>query len=109
MQACQRIDSTLFTQLDISSQRNQYGYSLLSHLNCKLTASVNIFSHAIGAALFITIPVHVFRTEIPPRYAVATLADKIVCSAYFLGVAVCFMFSVVLVSCSETHSLDQHV
>jgi len=56
--------------------------------------TVNIFSHFIGAVIFFVIPFYVFTTEIPPRYAVATLADKIVCSAYFLGVAVCFLFSV---------------
>lgn len=56
--------------------------------------TVNIFSHLTGAILFCAIPYFVFTAEIPPRYAVATLADRIVCSAYFLGVAVCFVFSV---------------
>ncbi|KAK0648587.1 hemolysin-III channel protein-like protein Izh2 [Cercophora newfieldiana] len=56
--------------------------------------TVNIVSHAIGAVIFFVLPFYIFNTEIPPRYAVATFTDKVVCSAYFLGVAVCFVFSV---------------
>ncbi|KAK4446570.1 hemolysin-III related-domain-containing protein [Podospora aff. communis PSN243] len=56
--------------------------------------SVNIYSHAFGAILFAVIPLYVFNTEIPPRYIVATTADKIVLSIYFIGVAICFVFSV---------------
>ncbi|KAH9887093.1 hemolysin-III channel protein-like protein Izh2 [Xylariomycetidae sp. FL2044] len=55
--------------------------------------TVNIFSHVIGALLFLVIPIYVFNTEIPPRYTVATVADKVVCSVYFIGVAICFVFS----------------
>ncbi|KAI1770053.1 hemolysin-III channel protein-like protein Izh2 [Hypoxylon cercidicola] len=55
--------------------------------------SVNIFSHVFGAMLFIALPLYVFRTEVPPRYRIATMADIIVCSVYFLGVAVCFTLS----------------
>ncbi|KAL1865588.1 hypothetical protein VTK73DRAFT_5196 [Phialemonium thermophilum] len=55
--------------------------------------TVNILSHGLGALLFFAIPVYVFNTEIPARYVVATTADKIVCCIYFIGVAVCFVFS----------------
>ncbi|KAI2465239.1 hemolysin-III channel protein-like protein Izh2 [Annulohypoxylon bovei var. microspora] len=55
--------------------------------------TVNIFSHIIGALLFLALPLYVFRTEVPPRYRLATTADIIVCSVYFLGVGVCFTFS----------------
>ncbi|KAK1831040.1 hemolysin-III channel protein-like protein Izh2 [Podospora conica] len=60
-----------------------------------LTPTVNIFSHLFGALLFFILPLYIFNTEIPPRYAVATLADKLVCSTYFLGVATCFTFSTI--------------
>ncbi|KAI1372805.1 hemolysin-III channel protein-like protein Izh2 [Hypoxylon crocopeplum] len=55
--------------------------------------TVNIFSHIIGAILFLALPIHVFTTEVPPRYRLATTADVLVCSIYFLGVAVCFTLS----------------
>lgn len=58
-----------------------------------LTPTVNIFSHLLGALLFFALPLYIFNTEIPPRYTVATVADKLVCSTYFLGVAACFSFS----------------
>ncbi|KAK5661818.1 hypothetical protein OQA88_9920 [Cercophora sp. LCS_1] len=57
--------------------------------------TINIFSHLIGALLFFALPVYVFSTEIPPRYAVATTTDKVVSCAYFLGVAFCFVFSTI--------------
>lgn len=66
------------------------------HLLCpELTVRwpVNIFSHVIGSLLFFAIPVYVFNVEVPPRYTVATVPDKIVCSIYFIGVAICFVFS----------------
>ncbi|KAI0158040.1 hemolysin-III channel protein-like protein Izh2 [Hypoxylon sp. FL1284] len=55
--------------------------------------TVNIFSHIIGAVLFLGLPFCIFRTEIPPRYKIATTADVVVCSIYFLGVGVCFTLS----------------
>lgn len=55
--------------------------------------TVNIFTHVIGAVIFLALPLYVFRTEIPPRYKVATTADILVCSIYFLGVGVCFTLS----------------
>ncbi|KAF5878518.1 putative hemolysin-iii channel protein [Botrytis fragariae] len=36
---------------------------------------VNIWSHLIGAALFVALPVYLYKAEIPPRYAVATKED----------------------------------
>jgi adiponectin receptor len=42
-------------------------------------------------------PFYIFSTEIPPRYTIATTADVIVTSTYFIGVAICFVFSVWLV------------
>ncbi|KAK7959103.1 uncharacterized protein PG986_003957 [Apiospora aurea] len=57
--------------------------------------TVSIFSHVVGALLFLSLPWHIFRAEIPPRYAVATTADIVVCSIYFGGVAVCFTLSTI--------------
>ncbi|KAK8046034.1 hemolysin-iii channel protein [Apiospora saccharicola] len=56
-------------------------------------AILSIFSHVLGALLFLSLPYHIFNTEIPPRYAVATRADVMVCSVYFGGVAICFILS----------------
>ncbi|KAI1808265.1 hemolysin-III channel protein-like protein Izh2 [Daldinia bambusicola] len=55
--------------------------------------TINIFTHVVGAVIFLALPLYVFRTEIPPRYKVATMGDIIVCSIYFLGVGVCFTLS----------------
>ncbi|KAF4616242.1 hypothetical protein G7Y89_g15164 [Cudoniella acicularis] len=55
--------------------------------------TVNIYSHLIGSFLFVILPIYVFRTEIPPRYKIATSADLGVCSIYFIGVAICFLLS----------------
>ncbi|KAF4973660.1 hypothetical protein FSARC_138 [Fusarium sarcochroum] len=55
--------------------------------------TVNIWSHILGCILFLTIPVYVFTTEIPPRYKVATRQDIAVCTTYFIGVATCFFLS----------------
>ncbi|KAK3348975.1 hemolysin-III channel protein-like protein Izh2 [Lasiosphaeria hispida] len=55
--------------------------------------TVNIFSHIIGAILFLALPAYVFNVEIPPRYAIATPVDIVVCSVYFIGVGICFVFS----------------
>ncbi|KAK0612028.1 hemolysin-III channel protein-like protein Izh2 [Immersiella caudata] len=56
--------------------------------------SINIYSHALGAIIFATIPLYIFHTEIPPRYAIASPTEVIVTSAFFIGVAICFVFSV---------------
>ncbi|OCL14139.1 hemolysin-III channel protein-like protein Izh2, partial [Glonium stellatum] len=64
--------------------------------------SVNIHSHLFGSILFLTIPIYVFRTQISPRFAVATAADIKVCSIYFLGVSICFLFSAVY------HTITNH-
>ncbi|KAK7953202.1 hypothetical protein PG988_013896 [Apiospora saccharicola] len=58
-------------------------------------AILSIFSHVLGALLFLSLPYHIFNTEIPPRYAVATRADVMVCSVYFGGVAICFILSTI--------------
>ncbi|KAE9367450.1 hemolysin-III channel protein-like protein Izh2 [Stipitochalara longipes BDJ] len=55
--------------------------------------SVNIYSHLIGSLLFAALPIYIFRTEIPPRYKVATSTDIGACSIYFIGVAICFLLS----------------
>ncbi|KAI2602205.1 hemolysin-III channel protein-like protein Izh2 [Hypoxylon sp. NC1633] len=57
--------------------------------------TVNIFSHIFGAIVFFALPSYIFRTEIPSRYKLATTADIIVCSIYFLGVGVCFTLSTI--------------
>ncbi|KAI0599223.1 hemolysin-III channel protein-like protein Izh2 [Biscogniauxia sp. FL1348] len=55
--------------------------------------TVNIYSHVIGTVIFMLTPLYVFGSEVPPRYKVSTTADILVCSTYFLGVAVCFTLS----------------
>ncbi|KAI0376674.1 hemolysin-III channel protein-like protein Izh2 [Hypomontagnella monticulosa] len=57
--------------------------------------TVNIFTHLVGALVFFVLPLYIFKTEIPPRYKIATTADILVCSTYFLGVAICFTFSTI--------------
>lgn len=57
--------------------------------------TVNIYSHIIGALVFLSLPAYVFAISIPPRYRVATATDVLVCSTYFLGVAVCFTLSTI--------------
>ncbi|CAN8096064.1 unnamed protein product [Discula destructiva] len=64
--------------------------------------TVNIYSHIVGAAVFLLLPVYVFAVSIPPRYQVATTADVLVCSTYFLGVAACFILS------TTFHTLMSH-
>ncbi|KAH6675656.1 hemolysin-III channel protein-like protein Izh2 [Halenospora varia] len=67
--------------------------------------TVNIYSHIIGAIIFLAIPVYFFRTEVPPRYAIATRADILVCCLYFAGVAICFCLSATYHTIIN-HSLD---
>ncbi|KAM3070914.1 hypothetical protein ACMFMG_009826 [Clarireedia jacksonii] len=55
--------------------------------------TINIWSHLIGAALFASLPVYLYRAELPSRYAAATKADVVVCVIYFVGVAICFSLS----------------
>ncbi|KAI1335279.1 hemolysin-III channel protein-like protein Izh2 [Xylariaceae sp. FL0016] len=55
--------------------------------------TVSIFSHVVGAIVFLALPLWAFTTEIPPRYQIATTSDVVVCSIYFVGVAICFVFS----------------
>ena len=54
---------------------------------------VNIYTHIIGALMFLVLPIYFFNTEIPPRYALATIGDKAVFLTYLGGVAVCFCLS----------------
>ncbi|KAB8302619.1 hypothetical protein EYC80_005989 [Monilinia laxa] len=55
--------------------------------------TINIWSHLIGAALFVALPVCLYKAEIPPRYAVTTKEDIVVCGIYFVGVTTCFCLS----------------
>ncbi|CAD6440153.1 17e83670-714d-4352-be45-86355690f663 [Sclerotinia trifoliorum] len=54
--------------------------------------TINIYSHLFGSLLFATLPFILYR-QIAPRYATATLADIIVFSTFFFGVAICFLLS----------------
>ena len=63
-----------------------------------MQSTVNIWSHLIGAVIFFYLPYYMFTVAIPPRYAIATTEDIVVCSAWFLGVAICFVLSVWSVS-----------
>lgn len=64
---------------------------------------VNIHSHLIGAGVFFALPWYLYRTEIPPRYAMADLEDKVVFFIYFVSVAICFCLS----ATSETPTAPQ--
>ncbi|OTB00155.1 hypothetical protein M426DRAFT_15710 [Hypoxylon sp. CI-4A] len=85
----------------LGSEHLQTGYrpncdsltSCLRSLSYVHNETVNIFSHLIGAALFLLLPIYVFKTDFPPRWRVATTADIVVCSIYFLSVGICFVFS----------------
>lgn len=62
--------------------------------------SVNIYSHVLGALLFLALPGWVFNMidfdlgiALPQRYQVATPTDIVVCTTYLVGVAVCFLLS----------------
>ncbi|KAK3326618.1 hemolysin-III related-domain-containing protein [Apodospora peruviana] len=58
--------------------------------------TVNIYSHVIGATIFFLIlPLWIITTTLPPRYAIATPADILVCGVWFLGVGVCFVLSTI--------------
>ncbi|KAG4034507.1 hypothetical protein MFRU_003g04670 [Monilinia fructicola] len=54
--------------------------------------TVNIYSHLLGAILFATLPFVLYR-QIAPRYATAAIADIVVFSTFFFGVAICFLLS----------------
>ncbi|KAL0943642.1 hemolysin-iii channel protein [Colletotrichum truncatum] len=55
--------------------------------------TVNIYSHIIGAVLFILMPAFVFSDGLPPRWSIASTSDVVVCSIYALGVTICFVLS----------------
>ncbi|KAF7917715.1 uncharacterized protein EAE98_010131 [Botrytis deweyae] len=84
-------------------QDNEYilsGYrpasnSLLASLRslCHIhNETINIYSHLFGSILFATLPFSLYR-QIAPRYATATIADIVVFSTFFFGVAICFLLS----------------
>jgi len=65
----------------------------MEYLVCSHFYPVNIYSHLIGAALFVALPLYLFKAEISPRYLIASAEDVVVCSIYFMGVAICFSLS----------------
>lgn len=54
--------------------------------------TVNIYSHVIGASIFLIASIYTYRT-LNLRYSKATQADILVFSTFFYGVAICFMLS----------------
>ena len=54
--------------------------------------TVNVYSHVIGAAIFLTAPIYTYR-ELYLRYPLATQADLLVFSTFFYGVSICFVLS----------------
>ncbi|KAM7218914.1 hemolysin-III related domain containing protein [Rhypophila decipiens] len=65
--------------------------------------SVNIYSHIIGAFLFLLLlPSWLVTTTIPPRFAIATPEDGFVCGIWLFGVGICFVLSTVF------HTLMSH-
>lgn len=54
--------------------------------------TVNIYSHVIGAATFLTAPIYYYRA-LYLRYPLATQADVFVFSTFFYGVSICFILS----------------
>ncbi|KAF4489136.1 ADIPOR-like receptor [Colletotrichum fructicola] len=55
--------------------------------------TINIYSHIIGAILFISLPFLIFGNPISPRWTTASTSDIVVCSIYASGVTVCFVLS----------------
>ncbi|KAI3538576.1 hypothetical protein CSPX01_09504 [Colletotrichum filicis] len=64
--------------------------------------SVNIYSHVIGAIIFVLLPFYVFSDGIPARWSIASTADVVVCTAYAVGVTTCFVLS------TAFHTLMSH-
>lgn len=64
--------------------------------------TVNIYSHILGALVFLSLPTYVFSVSLPPRYHIATPTDVLVCTTYLLGVAACFVLS------ATFHTLMSH-
>ncbi len=56
--------------------------------------TVNIYSHIIGAAIFLTAPVYTYRA-LYLRYPLADQADIFVFSTFFYGVSTCFILSAI--------------
>lgn len=54
--------------------------------------TVNIYSHLLGSLIFAILPCYTYY-EVFPRYPSASLADFIVFSTFFYGVAICFLLS----------------
>ena len=54
--------------------------------------TVNIYSHVVGAAFFLTAPIYVYR-PLYLRYPLANQADIVVFSTFFYGVSICFILS----------------
>ncbi|KAK0635824.1 hemolysin-III related-domain-containing protein [Bombardia bombarda] len=65
--------------------------------------TVNIYSHIIGAIIFLLlVPAWLIATAVPPRFAVATPLDMLVLGTYLAGVGICFILSVTF------HTLMSH-
>ena len=54
--------------------------------------TINIYSHVIGAFIFLTVPIYTYRA-LYLRYPLATPADIFVFSTFFYGVSICFILS----------------
>lgn len=54
--------------------------------------TINIYSHVIGAAIFLSMPIYTYRA-LYLRYPQATAADVVVFSTFFYGVSICFFLS----------------
>ena len=54
--------------------------------------TVNVYSHVIGAAIFLTAPIYTYR-GLYLRYPLASQADILVFSTFFYGVSICFILS----------------
>ncbi|KAF6845064.1 hemolysin-iii channel protein [Colletotrichum musicola] len=55
--------------------------------------TVNIYSHVLGAFIFILFPLFVFNHGVPSRWDVASISDVVVCAIYAAGVTICFILS----------------
>ncbi|KXH35545.1 hypothetical protein CSIM01_08452 [Colletotrichum simmondsii] len=73
-----------------------------SYAHNESAKTVNIYSHVIGAIIFVLLPFYVFSDGIPARWSIASTADVVVCTAYAVGVTTCFVLSTVF------HTLMSH-
>lgn len=73
-------------------------FESLSHVH---NETINIYSHILGAALFLILPVFMYQI-VYSRYSRASQSDTVVFSTFFYGVSTCFVLS------ATYHAISNH-